>query len=732
MLEFVDIKQGTNSMPSFSNGNTLPVVNVPFGMNMYLLQTNNNGNWFYNPMDQMIYGIRISHQPSPWIGDYGFFNILPFCGDILYDSVYYGTSYRPEETILKPNYIKLNLQRYHNQLELTPCERGANLKITYSSSDQQAGFLINPFTYQTKMNIDFENNRITGFSNSYTECEDSSFAIYFVIEFDSKLDQHNSGFINRNNAFSYTDHFIGENSNCVVRFEDICSGVVNAKISTSFINEEQALLNLARENNMSFEDMLFKSERSWEKYLSKIKVYTDNLDLKKTFYTCLYRMFCFPQKFYELDADNRPIHYNTFGKCIEAGILYTNNGFWDTYKTVYPLYSIIAPDEYSEMLQGYLNSYKETGFLPKWLSPDERGCMPGTLIDAVIADACVKGIAPEMMDELLAAMIKSANTQCKDAKYGRHCVNHYIKYGYVPFDKNKESVNHTLDYAYSDFCISAVAGKVGETELKEYYETRSLNYQKIFDKETGFMRSRDTKGEFRKDFDSFSWGGDYCEGSAWQNSFAVYHDFAGLISLYGSKEAFYNQLFVLFNTQPSFNVGAYGSEIHEMSEMASIDYGQFAISNQPSFHIPYLFTYAGFPAVSQIVIKQTLSRLFNYKIDGLPGDEDNGSLAGFFVFSSMGFYPVCPGTDQYVLGMPLFDKVEIQLPDNSVFTIKTNSNNPQANFIALSKLDGHDYTKLYITHNDIKGGGLLEFNLSIIPNMRIYNDEELPFSLHKV
>jgi predicted alpha-1,2-mannosidase len=441
-------------------------------------------------------------------------------------------------------------------------------------------------------------------------------------------------------------------------------------------------------------------------------------------------MFLFPQKFYELDANMEPVHYDTTARSVKKGVLYTNNGFWDTYKTVYPLYSIIAPKEYEEMLEGYLNSYREAGFLPKWLSPDERGLMPGTLIDAVIADAAAKGIGLEMMPELLEAMLKAATTQSEQTCYGRQGTLDYIKYGYVPSNYH-ESVNHTLDYAYSDYCISRVAELLDKTDLADKYRESALNYRNIFDSEIGFMRAKDQNGQFRTDFNDTSWGRDYAEGSAWQNGFAVFQDFQGLIDAYGSKERFFDKITELCNKKPDFDVLGYGFEIHEMSEMAAIDFGQVAISNQPSFHIPYLFNYVGQPGSSQVVIKQILTHLFNSGFDGYPGDEDNGSMAGWYVFSSMGFYPVSPGSNEYVLGIPLFDQVTIELPNGKQMQIRTDNNNPQSNFVSNVKLAGQDYTKLFITYEDIMEGKTLDFRLGLAPTYRDYKPEELPFSISK-
>ncbi|MFS0726519.1 GH92 family glycosyl hydrolase [Paenibacillus sp. 1P07SE] len=727
MLHYVDTRQGSNNNHSYSNGNTLPYTAVPFGMNHFSVQTANDGSWFFNPNDRVFQGYRLTHQPSPWMGDFAHFLMTPIADTKLRGTVYTcQSSYRPEEATFKPHHVKVKQQRYNIVSELVPTCRGAALQIRYNSA-QQAGLVINS-KQRSKLTLDVENRTLSGFFNNFSGCRDEGFGIYAVLTFDQEIDAAATGIYDAKGNFSAATEVEGDDQHFVVRFRNCERGTLQVKLATSYIGFEQARLNFSRELTASFDELKQQAAERWNHYLSKIKVTHRDEEPLRTFYTCLYRMFLFPQKFYELDANGEPLHYDTTAKAVKPGILYTNNGFWDTYKTVYPLYSLIAPEEYEEMLEGFLNSYRETGFLPKWLSPDERGLMPGTLIDAVIADAAVKGIGKHLMPELLEAMLTGATTQSQERGYGRQGTTDYLKYGYVPLDHH-ESVNHTLDYAYSDFCISRVAEVLGQAETAEKYSQSALNYRHIFDPETGFMRAKDKNGEFRPDFDDTAWGLDYAEGSAWQNGFAVYHDFQGLIDAYGSSDRFFEKLTELCNKAPDFDVRGYGYEIHEMSEMAAVDFGQVAISNQPSFHIPYLFNYVGQPASSQVVIKQILMHLFNSGFDGFPGDEDNGSMSGWYVFSSMGFYPVCPGTDQYVLGIPLFDSVTVELASGKQLHIATDNNNPQSNFVSHVALGGEAYTKLYVTHEDLMSGQTLDFRLGLAPTHREYSTDELPFSL---
>lgn len=705
----IDTRHGTNNQHSFSHGNCLPYTGVPFGMNYFAPQTNgDNGSWWFNPNDRTFQGFRLTHQPSPWMGDFSRLLFMPISGQLAQRSIFHAqSSYRPEESLFRPNQLKITSLRYQSTSWLIPSCYGGILTTDYTQKD--AGLLL---ALSGRFHLEqVDAHTLEGWVINFSGCEDPDFKFYFMLKTE--------------NAFTLTIADSTEDGLAELRFGDIATE--STHFATSFISLEQARLNLTREETLSADDLLAQSEAQWQDYLQKIEITHHDKKQVDTFYHNFYRMFLFPQTFYELDENESPIHYDTYNKEVKAGVLYTNNGFWDTYKTVYPMYSLIAPDKYGEMLEGFLNSYNETGFLPKWLSPDERGLMPGTLIDAVIADAAEKNIRPDLMPKLLAAMKKAATVQSKNPNYGRQGTADYLKYGYVPLDYH-ESVNHTLDYCYSDFCIATVAKAVGDDEAA-FYQKQSKNYLNIFDSTTGFMRAKDKEGVFRENFDSRRWGRDYAEGSAWQSSYAVYHDFAGLKHAHGGTDAFVAKLIELCNQAPAFTVEGYGFEIHEMSEMAALEFGQLAISNQPSFHYPYLFSYAGKPEMAQPLIKQLLTQAFNASYDGYPGDEDNGSMAGWFVFSSLGFYPVTPGSGQYVIGMPLFDQVKIHLGSGKTLTITATPNKPQQLFVEQITRDNASYDKLFFTHEDLLQGGQIDFKLGIVPHPKAHTAQELPFSL---
>ncbi|WP_314209037.1 GH92 family glycosyl hydrolase [Vagococcus salmoninarum] len=721
----IDTRQGTNNQHSYSNGNCLPYTTTPFGMNHYVVQTTDQkGSWFFNPHDRTFQGIRLTHQPSPWMGDFSHLLFSPIAGDLYGSSLFHQqSSYRTEEAVFAPHYLKVKQERYQITSEFTPTTYGGCLLNHYDGRGQ-VGFVLRS-EGPCQWEVDPQARTLKGYLSNFSGCEDPEFKMYVSFTFDQAIDSRTSGFY-QEGEFVKGLKFNGTDGAIVVRFQE--TKVMTTHFASSFLSAEQADLNLAQIKEASFQELQQAAGETWLEYLNRIEVSSRNEEQVKTFYGCLYRTCLFPQKFYEINQAGQAEHYDTLSRTIKPGVLYTNNGFWDTYKTVYPLYSLIAPTEYAEMLTGFLNSYRNAGFLPKWLSPDERGLMPGTLIDAVIADAAVKGIASELMPELLEAMLVAATTQSPNGNYGRRGTLDYLKYGYVPLSHH-ESVNHTLDYAYSDYCIARVAETLNEKELKSQYDKQSRNFLNLFDPQTGAMRAKDIEGNFRESFELDRWGLDYAEGSSWQNGFATYHDFAALIKAYGGTEQFNQKLTELCNTAPTYGVTGYGYEIHEMSEMAAVDFGQVALSNQPSFHLPYLFNYIGKPSTTQVVVKQLMTELFNSSWDGYPGDEDNGSMSAWYIFSTLGFYPVCPGSGEYVTGIPLFDEAVIHLGNGQQLTIKTQGNHRHANFVTNIQRNSEDYQPLFFTHDDLMTGGKLDFQLGLAPTEREYTNQQKPASL---
>ncbi|CQR25666.1 alpha-1,2-mannosidase [Streptococcus varani] len=719
-LDFIDTRFGTANQYHFSQGNCLPLTGVPFGMNYLSVETSQSrGSWWFHPDDPTFAGIRLTHQPSPWVGDFSTFSLLPVSGPVTKGDVFHNTSsYRPSEARFQPHLIEVFSQRHRILTKVTASIYTFSCHICFENGS--AGLIIhNPG--QAVWQFSADGKTAVGQVQNVSECQDKDLTLFVHLEFSQPVQQKLMGEALENKSLddqtktSFTYFQFGDD----VKDLEIMA-------STSFISSQQALLNWQREFPKTFEESLAKSRQSWNTYLNRIQVEDKDFQKSKNFYQHFYRALLFPQRWYELDENQEPIHYNTRSRQVVSGKYYTNNGFWDTYKSVYPLLSLIAPEVYGDILEGLLSAYQDTGFLPKWLSPDERGMMPGTLVDAIIADAAVKKIRPDLMPAFLEAMIKTADTESSDNKYGRQGSQVYQKLGYIP-NHFHESVNQTQDYAYSDFCISQVATTLGLEDTASCYQHRSLNYRNLVDTNSAFLRSKDEMGQFRADFDPMSWGQDYTEGSAYQNSLAFYHDILGYVRLIGGREVFAQHLEELCNQEPRFTVGGYGFEIHEMSEMAALDFGQIAISNQPSFHLPYLYHYIGQPHWSQLILKNLISHAFTNQ--AYPGDEDNGSMSSWFILNSLGIYPVTPGSGQYLIGIPNLDRAQIQLPEGKSIQINCKGNLPQYQFVKEVHFNKKPYSKLYLHHEDLIKGCQLDFQLGLVPPLKTYSQKDLPYSL---
>ena len=686
ILETIDTRFGTASKHAFSRGNTLPYTGVPFGMNYFVPQTSDQeGSWFFDPHLPIFQGIRLTHQPSPWIGDYSWLLLTPVTGKISGDTLFHRqSSYNLERAIFNPHYLRIFSERYQIETQLSPTCYGASIQLRQIQGKKLSLYL----HAADKLTVEQVDKRTLALrQEGETETNKSPLVMFTALAFSTDIESINQ-----------------EGQDWQI---DLAGAKVQVQLATSFISKEQALFNLPKQN---FEETKTNAKESWEDLLGRFDV-VETGSVERTFFDhCLYRLFLFPQTFYEVNEQGENIHMDLASGTSKPGLLFTNNGFWDTFRTSFPLFALIIPEHYRQFLEGSLNSYRDTGYLPKWLAPDERGMMPGTLIDGLIADSACKDMAPELEEEFLKAMIETATKADPKAINGRHGLAQYQELGYLSTDYH-ESVSHTLDYAYSDFCISTCAAKLGQDELAQIYTQYSKNYQNLFDPETGYMRARDVDGNFRPDFSPYSWGRDYAECSAVQASLGVLHDISGLSQLMGGKEAFSNYLLKTCQSLPLFETTGYGYEIHEMSEMATAPFGQLAISNQPSFHIPYLFRYSNYPQYTSLLIKTLRQKAFRSGWDAYPGDEDNGSLSAWYVWSALGLYPTCPGKASYDLGIPLFDHLRVYLAEKEQWLdIHAHQNHEHFYFVKDCRLDGKE--KQSISHQELLNANTLDFALS--------------------
>ena len=646
-LPYVNTQMGTASHPRCSRGNTLPLTQLPFGMASFCLQTEVKRAWFYHPHHDFAEGIRLTHQFSPWIGDYGAFLMMPQNDCVADTGEGAWSGIQRAETVEHPYEFRTHFLRSDCVFELTPTERGAAIRLTFGD-DRPAYLSLLPVLGHYSYRIDPETATVYGVTDGHALSRAENFHTYIAIRFPKDaLDVERS----------YTR---GEGGNTCIHVA-VNGRHIEARIGISYISEEMAAAAIDREcGQLSFEELKARAEAAWEEKLSRVEIVAQSEEQMKTFYSCLYRVFLFPRKAYELDANGAPVHYAPFDGSVRSGVRYTDNCFWDTYRTQFPLLTLIARDEFAEILEGLVCDYTDGGWLPRCTSMGEVGCMPSTLIDAVIAEAAVNGIGKrEVLEAALEGMLYHANHEAEDPRYGRNGALSYLKYGYVPRDEHRESVNLTEDFAYGDWCIAEVAKVLGRHELVEEYMARSKNYRNLFDPQSGFMRGKDVHGVMAESFDPLVWGGEYTEGSAWQNSFAVPHDIEGLAELYGGREALIAKLDELFDTPPRYRVLGYGFEIHEMTEMALANFGQMAISNQPSFHLPFIYAALGAVEKTEYWVKRLTEEAFFPTDDGFPGDEDTGTTSAWYILSVLGMYRLCPGKKEWIRFKPSVKSVKI-------------------------------------------------------------------------
>ena len=690
LLETIDTRFGTASKHAFSRGNTLPYTGVPFGMNYFVPQTSDQeGAWFFDPHLPIFQGIRLTHQPSPWIGDYSWLLLTPVTGHLGGDSLFHRqSSYDRDKASFQPHYLKIFSLRYQIETQLTPTCYGASIRL-----EQKQGKALSLYLHAAdELTVEQVDKRTLALrQEGKTETTQNPLILFTALQMNTDI-------------LAITQ----EEGDWRI---DLASSQAEIQLATSFISPSQALLNLPQKD---FDSCKESAKADWEDLLHRFDI-LETGETDRTFFDhCLYRLFLFPQTFYEVSESGQAIHMNLATGTVKPGVLFSNNGFWDTFRTTFPLFALVIPGHYRLFLEGFLNSYRDTGFLPKWLAPDERGMMPGTLLDGIIADSACKDMAPNLEEELLQAMLETATKSDPLGINGRHGLAQYQELGYLSTDHH-ESVSHTLDYAYSDFCIASCAEKLGQNDIAKTYRTASQNYRHLFDTETGYMRARDSQGNFRPDFSPYSWGRDYAECSAIQATLGVLHDIPGLIQLMGGKEAFSNYLLKACQDAPLFETTGYGYEIHEMSEMATAPFGQLAISNQPSFHIPYLFHYSDYPDYTALLIKTLRQKAFHPSWQAYPGDEDNGSLSAWYIWSTLGFYPTCPGKSSYDLGIPLFDHLRIYLAkENKWLDIHAEQNHSHFNFVKECRLDQTIVSS--IQHQDLLKAEQLTFTLSWLPN----------------
>ena len=725
LVNYVNPLIGTDSSYRLSNGNTYPAVTLPFGMTAWTPQTAEE-RWIYTYQADSIQGFRATHQPSPWISDYGDFSIMPMVGELIVNPRKRASKFKHEAELALPHYYRVMLDRYDITAEVTASMRCGHLRFTFPESENSF-ILIDTHPRGGYVKIIPDERKIIGYSLSNYGGTPDNFACYFVAEFDKPFSK--SGIWTGEQFYPDSSEKNGDHVIAYVGFETRENDVVHVSVATSFIDIEQAERNLKNEiGENDFKKTKVEADKAWERELKKIQIKGASEDQKTTFYTAFYRCLIFPRIWHEIDKKGESRYFSPFDGKIHSGTMYTDTGFWDTFRALFPFYTVLYPRKDAEIIRSLLNTYDEGGWLPKWMSPGYRGSMIGTHAASVIADAYFKGIRDFDEQKAYEAMVKDAMVKSDVTGRGRLGIEYYKKLGYVPADNVKEATARTLEFAYDDFCVAQMANALEEEKDHAEFLERSRNYLNVFDSSTGFMRGRNYDGSWVYPFDPIEWGGPFTEGNAWHYSWFVPHDIPGLIDLYGGKEKFAGKLDEFYRTTPHFKVGSYGRVIHEMVEMVRANMGQYAHGNEPVHHVSYLYNHAGQPWKTQKWVRRILDELYGPGPDGLCGDEDNGQMSAWYIFSALGFYPVCPGKPLYEIGSPLFEEVTIYLPNGNTFLIVAPNNSQKNRYIQSLKLNGKEHHKTWISHSDIMTGGILEFELGELPNKAWGRGvEELPY-----
>lgn len=732
-VDYVNPLMGTDSKFSLSNGNTYPAIALPWGMNFWMPQTGKMGDgWAYVYDADKIRGFKQTHQPSPWINDYGQFSIMPMTKGLKVNQDERASWFSHKAEKVTPYYYSVYLSEYDLTTEITPTERCAYFRFTFPETDQ-AYVVVDAFDRGSYIKIIPEDNKIIGYTTRNSGGVPENFKNYFVIEFDK--------------PFSYQKVWAGESivenllelhadhAGAAIGFATHRGEQVHARVASSFISFEQAERNLREIGDKNFDQTKEVARATWNDVLGRIRIESDNVERMKTFYSCFYRSVLFPRMFFEYDVQGNPIHYSPYNGKILSGYMYTDTGFWDTFRCLFPFVNLVFPSVGEKMQAGLLNTYLESGFFPEWASPGHRGCMIGNNSASVVADAFLKDVTKADAQKMYEGLLHGTDhVHPRIKSTGRYGWEYYNQLGYVPYDVDiNENVARTLEYAYDDWCIYQMGKKLGRpNDELELFKKRSQNYRNVFDQETKLMRGRNKDGKFQTPFSPLKWGDVFTEGNSWHYTWSVFHDVQGLIDLMGGKEIFVSMLDSVFSVPPIFDDSYYRGVIHEIREMEIMNMGNYAHGNQPIQHMIYLYNYAGEPWKAQYWLREVMTRLYFPTPDGYCGDEDNGQTSAWYVFTALGFYPVCPGSNQYVLGAPYFPKATITLENGKKIEIVAPKTSDENRYIRKMSYNGKNYTKNYLDHFELLKGARLLFDMSDQPmKERGIKDSDFPYSFSR-
>ncbi len=730
-IDYVNTHMGTLSKFELSNGNTYPAIARPWGMNFWTPQTGKMGDgWIYRYDADKIRGFKQTHQPSPWMNDYGQFSLMPQVGRPEFDEEKRASWFSHKAEVARPNYYSVYLADYDVTTEITPTERAAVFRFTFPTTDS-ATVLVDAFDRGSAVQILPDKQAIVGYTTRNSGGVPANFKNYFVVVFDAPF--RYTGVVTDSLVAHRALKTQANHAAAFVGFAARRGRPIVARVASSFIGYEQAWQNLKEVEGKTFDTVRQEGRDAWNQVLGRVEIEDHNVDNKRTFYSTLYRSTLFPRKFYEVDKHGTVQHYSPYNGQVLPGYMYTDTGFWDTFRALFPLLNLLYPSVNVEIQEGLVNAYRESGFLPEWASPGHRNIMIGNNSAAVVADAYLKGLRGYDIQTLYQAVLHGTqNVHPTVSATGRAGHQYYNRLGYVPYNVGiHENAARTLEYAYADWTIYQLAKALNRPQAEiDLFAKRCQNYRNLYSPPYKLMRGRNADGTFQSPFSPTKWGDAFTEGNSWHYTWSVFHDPQGLIDLMGGDNAFVQMLDSLFVMPPVFDDSYYGFPIHEIREMQLMNMGQYAHGNQPIQHAVYLYNYAGQPWKAQYHAHQIMNRLYSATPDGYCGDEDNGQTSAWFVFSALGFYPVCPASNQYIVGSPLFRKVKVKLENGQTIRIRANrAPTAQRYYIQSLKLNGESYSKNYFTHADLMNGATIKFKLSETPNKsRGTGETDRPYS----
>lgn len=769
LSEYVDTRRGTLSNGSFSRGNNFPATAVPHGFNFWTPVTDAGGVWLYQYHESndsttnlpKLQALSLSHEPSPWIGERNTFQVMPSdtAGIPSANRSTRALTFKHENEIAQAHYYSVKFEN-GIRAEIAPTDHAAMFRFTFAGNSSNLildnkNDDVSGATAAVTINAD---NTVQGWSDIKSGFSNGAQRMFFYAEFDKPVIEKG--------APSGTGG--GGNKQAYVKFDTTSDKVVHMKIATSYISVDQAKKNLALEIGAAdtFDTIKGKAQEQWDKLFNIVQVEGATEDQLISLYSNMYRLYLWPNSAHEnVGTAAAPVykHANQSGSSttgcsgstattacpglIVDGKIYVNNGFWDTYRTTWPAYSLFTPTMAGELIDGFVQQYKDGGFISRWSAPGYANIMVGTSANVAFADAYLKGVTNFDVQAFYQSAIRDAATVPPNGNVGRKGMANSIFLGYTSTNAlSSQALSWAMDGYINDYGIANLAKALADKNDAAdpynanydddylYYINRAQNYVNMFNPNIEFFNGRNNEGEWRSAPDNYNpieWGTDYTETNGWNMAFHAPQDGQGLANLYGGKAELVKKLDEFFTIPEPGSVSDSGGVIHEMREARDVRMGQYGHSNQPSHHIPYMYNYAGEPWKTQEKVREVLDRLYiGSEIgQGYAGDEDNGEMSAWYILSSLGIYPLKMGSPEYAIGSPLFKKATIQLENGKKIVINAPNNSKENKYVQGLKLNGADYTKTYIMHDDLKNGATLDFDMGPNPSAWGSGENDAPSSL---